>query len=138
MKNETNLDWVVDWPLRRLALGLLLCIVCAFGCSGRPKAAPVDTSKAREALKTTLDAWQAGATIESLASSSPAIVAQDFDWMQGKKLASYKIEGEGIPQDANLRVDVELTLKEGGATSSKRVAYIVGTDPALTVFRSFD
>ena len=75
---------------------------------------------------------------ESLASASPAIVAQDFDWMQGKKLASYTIEGEGVPQDANLRVDVELTLDEGGAASKKRVAYVVGTDPTLTVFRSFD
>lgn len=119
-----------------------LALACAMiaGCSSFPaKAAPVEPNMALSALKTALDAWQAGQKIESLASASPEIIAQDFDWMQGKKLVSYKIVGDGLPQDANLRVDVELTLGENaGASTSKRVAYIVGTDPKLTVFRSFD
>lgn len=107
------------------------------GCSNASQ--PVVPEKAREALRTALDAWKAGEKIESLSVGTPEIVAQDFDWMQGKKLVSYKIEGDGLPQDANLRVDVELELAENaGSPSKKRVSYIVGTAPKLTVFRSFD
>lgn len=87
------------------------------------------------ALKTTLDAWKAGETIDSLKTKTPPITAQDFDWMAGKKLTAYEVVGEGVPQDANLRVEVKLTI-DG---SEKKVAYIVGTDPQLTVFRkAFD
>ena len=117
----------------------ILALACATigGCSNYPaKAAPVEPAKAMSALTTALDAWQAGQKIESLASASPEIVVQDLDWMQGKKLAGYKIVGDGLSQDANLRVEVELSL--GDASTAKRVAYIVGTDPKLTVFRSFD
>ena len=88
--------------------------------------------KAREALRTALDAWKAGAKIESLATGSPEIIAQDFDWMQGKKLVSYKVEGDGLPQDANLRVDVELELADdAGATCSHG-----GTDGDFAATRS--
>jgi hypothetical protein len=119
------------------------CAVLMFllaGCSDiPPKAAPVVPERARTALVAALDTWQAGQSIESLASATPAIVVQDFDWMQGKQLVSYQIEGDGESQDANLRIDVELELSEGGGKSAtKRVSYIVGTDPSLTVFRSFD
>lgn len=119
-----------------------LCLMAAatgfvLGCSN--KSAPVVPEKAREALKSALDAWQAGTKMEDLARGSPEIIAQDFDWMQGKKLVSYKIEGDGLPQDANLRVDVELELAgDGEKSAKKRVSYIVGTAPKLTVFRSFD
>jgi hypothetical protein len=59
--------------------------------------------------------------------------------MQGQKLVSYEVEGDGLAQDANLRVDVELELAGGaGGSTKKRVSYIVGTAPKLTVFRSFD
>lgn len=125
----------------RIIMGLVMLGCGAFaGCSGGPqKAASVEPEQARAALKTALDAWQAGQKIESLAALTPEIIAQDFDWMQGKKLVSYKINDGGSAQDANMRIDVELTLgADGGASETKRVAYIVGTDPKLTVFRSFD
>lgn len=103
------------------------------------KSQPVVPEKAREALRTALDAWKAGASMESLSTGSAEIIAQDIDWMQGQKLISYKVEGDGLPQDANLRVDVELELAGGtGGSTKKRVSYIVGTAPHLTVFRSFD
>jgi hypothetical protein len=124
-----------DWN-RRVATDFAAILLVA-GCSPGPQvAAKVDPEAARTALRTTLDAWKAGKPIEFLSAGSPSIVAQDFDWMQGKKLASYEVLGEGTPQDANLRVEVKLTLD--GDTAAKKVAYIVGTSPKLTVFRAFE
>ena len=54
------------------------------GCSEEQgRAAPVDPSRAREALHTALESWKKGDTIDALKSGSPPIVAQDFDWMAG-------------------------------------------------------
>jgi hypothetical protein len=112
-------------------------VLLVVGCSSNgPVAAPVQPEQARAALRTTLDAWKAGKPIESLTTASPPIVAQDFDWIGGKKLTSYEVVGDGIPQDANLRCEVKLTLE--GAASEKKVFYIVGTDPKITVFRAFE
>jgi hypothetical protein len=120
---------------RRSALACAAILLLA-GCSSVPPvAAPVDPEKARAALRTTLDAWKAGKPIESLTSEGLPIVAQDFDWMQGKKLASYEVLGDGTPMDANLRVEVKLAFDDGG---DKKVAYIVGTSPKVTVFRAFE
>lgn len=107
------------------------------GCStDPPKVAAVKPEEARAALKSTLDAWKAGKTIDSLSTENPPIVAQDMDWMQGKKLTSYEVVGDGTPQDANLRCEVKLTL--AGDPTEKKVFYIVGTSPKLTVFRAFE
>jgi len=116
-----------------------LLAACA-GCSPGPRtAAPVEPEKARAALRTALDAWKAGRPIESLAGESPPIVAQDFDWMAGGRLVEYQVLGDGTAEDANLRVRVELTVRNPhGRTSTKTVAYIVGTDPKLTVFRAME
>ena len=96
---------------------------------GPRTAAPVEPEKARAALRTALDAWKAGRPIESLAGESPPIVAQDFDWMAGGRLVEYQVLGDGTAEDANLRVRVELTVRNPhGRTSTKTVAYIVGTD----------
>lgn len=124
-----------SWILK--SAGFCAALLLVVGCSSDPpKAAAVNVDTAKAALKTTLDAWKAGNTIDSLGSGSPAIVAQDMDWMAGKKLSSYEVVGDGIPQDANLRVEVKLTLD--GDSAEKRVFYIVGTDPKVTVFRAFE
>ena len=114
------------------AAGLLLA-----GCSGTgPHAPAVDPARAREALQTTLDGWKKGESIEALKAGSPSIVAQDFDWMAGRKLVGYEVLGDGKDDDANLRIPVRLTLRDaGGRESQKTVSYVVGTSPALTVFR---
>jgi hypothetical protein len=116
----------------------MLAAIFESGCGARISAAPLDTAKAHQALKTTLDAWKAGADASTLKSNSPAIVAQDLEWLGGAKLLSYEIEGEGTPVDSNLRVPVKLTLRtQDGRETAKDVNYLVGTSPALTVFRSF-
>ena len=91
-----------------MRFSLLLALLFALGCAGGPVAAPVDASKARAALATALDAWKAGTPIGDLAKAAPPIVAQDFDWMAGVKLTDYALDGDGKPEDANLRVRVKL------------------------------
>jgi hypothetical protein len=107
------------------------------GC-GEPSAAPVDSSRAQEALKATLESWKKGDPIESLKDAKPSIVAQDFDWMAGTKLVDFRVSGDGKPVGANLYVPVSLTLKpSSGKEVQKKVTYVVGTSPYLTVFRDF-
>lgn len=109
------------------------------GCSGPAKSARVEPSRAREALRTALESWKKGEPIESLKSASPPIVAQDFDWMAGSKLVGYEVTGDGKDDDANLRIPVRLTLRNTqGAEVQKSVSYVVGTSPAITVFRDFN
>jgi hypothetical protein len=118
----------------------VLAAVTLAGCSTGPKvAAPVEPDRARAALRTALDAWKAGRPIGSLADASPPIVAQDFDWMAGARLDDYAVLDDGKAEDANLRVKVQLAVRPAkGAAARKTVTYVVGTDPALTVFRAME
>ena len=109
------------------------------GCSGGGRAAPVDPSRAREALNTALESWRKGDKVDALKSGSPPIVVQDFDWMAGHSLVAFEVMGEGKDDDANLRVPVKLTLRTTqGKEVKKSVSYVVGTSPAVTVFREFN
>ena len=111
----------------------------AAGCSGGGRGAVVDPDRARETLKTALESWKKGDKIEAIRSGSPSIVAQDFDWMAGHRLLKYEVTGDGKDDDANLRIPVKLTLKTlQGKEVKKNVSYVVGTSPALTVFREFN
>lgn len=118
----------------------MLAGVLAVGCgSDGPRAAPVEPDKARAALVATLDLWKAGKKIEDAGTANPPVVAQDFDWMAGAKLTDYKVLGDGTSEDANLRVRVQLSVRDTqGRAITKTVHYVVGTDPKLTVFRAME
>jgi hypothetical protein len=109
------------------------------GCNSDAGRAPkVNAPRAREALVTVLDGWKNGATIASLQTATPPIVVQDFDWMSGHTLVSYEVAGDGKDDDANLRIPVQLTMKSpAGKEIKKKVSYVVGTSPTVTVFREF-
>jgi hypothetical protein len=60
----------------------------------------------------------------------------------GAKLLDYQLVDDGKAYDANLRVQVKLTLAGADATAApatktteKTVWYLVGTSPKVTVFR---
>jgi hypothetical protein len=111
--------------------GLCLAAIVS-GCSGG-SAHEVDTSKAREALVTALDAWKRGDHSRNV----PSMTIQDFDWEQGSKLETYEILGDGQSKGANLSVQVRLKLAgaPGKKAAEKPVYYLVGTSPSVTVFR---
>jgi hypothetical protein len=125
----------MDHVNRRAVVAAALLLALA-GCRAQKTAPTVNADQARQALRTTLDGWKAGATPESLRGGPAAITAQDFDWMAGSTLVDYQIEGDGDFDDANLRIPVTLNLRDSsGKESTKRVKYVVGTSPAVTVFR---
>jgi hypothetical protein len=112
------------------------------GCSDPSRAHAVNESSALDALKTALDGWKSGATPASFASASSPMIVQDFEWESGKKLLDYQLVDDGKPYDANLRVQVKLTMAgsdgkaaTAGKKSEKNVWYLVGTSPKVTVFR---
>lgn len=121
-----------------IAVLLSFLLICLSGCGGGFPSHSVDASKARDALKTTLERWKNGDAIDSLKSGSPTITAQDLDWLSGATLVSYEVAGEGGEMDANLKIPVRLTLKtKGGKEVKKSVSYLVTTSPEITVFRDF-
>jgi hypothetical protein len=127
-------------PRRRvIALAIAFAAVFLGGCSGSHWGASVDPERAREALKTTLDVWKKGDKPTDLTNNSPAITAQDLDWMGGATLVDYQVTGDGRSVEGNLYVPVTLTLKtEKGKEVKKKVTYVVTTSPNLSVFRALD
>jgi hypothetical protein len=122
---------------RRALAGAVLMGLAAAGCGGSsPRAAAVEPEAARRALRAALDGWKSGAKPADLKAGSPPMTVQDLDWLSGLTLVEYEVTGEGRGDDANLRVPVDLVLRDpGGREVRKRVSYVVGTSPTVTVFR---
>lgn len=124
---------------RCVALALALAAVAAFGpgCSGSRRGADVNPSAAQDALKAALEGWKKGEAPAALKGGTPTITVQDLDWIGGARLVDYRVDGEGKNNGPNLQVPVELTLKTpDGKQVQKKVSYIVGTSPYVTVFRA--
>jgi hypothetical protein len=125
--------WVLAACLATLATLLLP------GCSDPSRAHAVNVPKARDALKFALDEWKKGEKDpKSLASASMPMIVQDFEWASGAKLVDYQLLDDGKAEDANLRVQAKLSLSSGQGPSKvtdKKVWYLVGTSPQVTVFR---
>lgn len=126
------------------ATGLFLFVAMAVatilmfaGCgSGEAHGGPVDPKIAQDSLRIVLDAWKNGEKPDQLQSPPRKITAQDLDWLKGMKLVEYKVLDDATPKGTNLWVSVDLTLADTSSkTVHKKVRYIVGTDPAVTVFR---
>jgi hypothetical protein len=118
-------------------VAVLGCCLLLAGCApGTYQSAPVDAAVARKTLERVMESWKNGESIESLRKQSPAVVVQDFDWLYGIELLDYEVVDRGKEANANLIAHVKLTLKDKeGAEFEKKVTYLVGTAPALTVFR---
>jgi hypothetical protein len=111
--NARDLSWYGTVSVVVACLGVLATLLFA-GCSGSSQAHAVGEPRARDALKTALDQWKAGETKESVKSSATPMTIQDFDSMSGAKLINYQIVDDGKAYDANLRVQVKLSLKPPG------------------------
>jgi hypothetical protein len=128
------------WPFDRggitrpILVGILTC-GCLAGCSDRGVKA-VDAAGARQALRTSLETWKKGEPIGSLKEQSPSIVAQDLDWESGATLLGFNVLDDGKDESISLRIPVELTIEnKAGKEVKKKVKYMVGTSPVITVFR---
>lgn len=105
------------------------------GCGGGVPY-PVKPDVARQTLTQVMESWKKGETPESLQQAPKKIVVQDMDWMSGSTLVGYEVLEDDKPVGANLVAKVKLQLRDKqGQQSEKTVTYLVGTSPALTVFR---
>lgn len=119
---------------------VLVCAALWFsvsGCGPR-RAKAVNVELAKTTLIKVLDHWKSGGKINDLQDASPKIVVQELNWTNGKTLQDFALIGEGWAEDANWYCEVELTFapKDGDESATKKVTYVVGTDPVLTVFRA--
>jgi hypothetical protein len=128
--------WVV------IACLVALATLFVSGCGNSSVARPVDAPQAMDALKIALDAWKKGETSKSLASSSPPMTVQDFEWDTGANLVDYRLVDEGRADGPNLRIQVMLTTtaepakgQKQAKPAEKKASYVIGTSPRLTVFR---
>ena len=126
--------------VRAHAPGWLLPVIAFLsltGC-GEQRAAPVNVELARSTLTHVLEHWKAGGTPDELRKQKPEIVVQEAIWTNGKKLIDFTLVDNGREEDANWYCEVELTLvaEDESEPQKKKVTYIVGTDPVLTVFHA--
>jgi len=121
------------WPtFLFLALALLAALP---GCR-RASAQAADPDKAREALRTTLSAWQKGDSPEALKQSS-SIIAADPKWKNGHRLVRYEIADtdQVVGYDLQCRVLLVLQGPDGRQTEEKAV-FSISTAPAVVVVRA--
>jgi hypothetical protein len=123
---------------RAIPLLILLVPLAVSGCnSGGAADLAVEPDLARESLIAFLDAWQAGRSPADLKSRSPSIIAGDHAFAAGTKLVTYTLVGDDTDDGANLHTSVDLVLQDDKSGEVKeRIAYIVGTEPVITVFRA--
>ncbi len=121
----------------RLSLIALLCGFVLTGCGSGPyESAPVDPDTALDTLTSVMESWKKGESPQDVREQTPSIVVQDLDWSGGMKLLDYEVLDDGKPESANLIARVRQSLEDkAGAKSERTVTYVVGTAPALTVFR---
>jgi hypothetical protein len=134
--NSFASDWIA-LAIRSISTVVLVTIFSCCGCHSR-RAKPVDQTLALKSLKQTLETWKQGESLTVLKSASPPVIVQEPDWSNGVPLAEFELVGKAKREDANLYQEVELMLgdKHEGTQKRKRVTYVVGTDPVITVFRA--
>lgn len=125
--------WLVAARKYFFGLGLLLSLVSTSGCGAGNTL--VEEDLARATLERTLEHWKSGGSVEDCRLWTPPVVVGTSPWSDNAKLVEYQI-GESRAFDANLFVNVELTLEISGRRETSVEQYCVGTDPVLTVFRA--
>jgi hypothetical protein len=118
---------------------LLALAALPLGCAGATAPRPPDPARAREALRTALDAWQRGESTEALKQRRPPIQVVDHEWRDGVQLVRYRLGDHGQAAGGDLRCPVVLLLRgKNGKAVEKKAVFGVGTAPVLTVVREED
>lgn len=110
-----------------LLTGLMLSLLG--GCSAQPK--PSDGEQAGTVLRSALNAWQEGKSIDDMKALSPPIYVGDVRWQRGRKLIKYDIKSEGDNMQTSVNFKVALLLDKDSKPTE--VVYYVSTNPAQTV-----
>jgi hypothetical protein len=123
------------WLHARLLAMAVLTISLVQGCGG---ASPADPEQVGLTLRQTLDAWQAGEALDSLASQSQPIHVAEPKWKDGFRLVRYEVGPDFKSKGFDLICPVELWMKDPkGKEVHEKARYIVSAKPERTVVRSF-
>jgi hypothetical protein len=123
------------WLHAGLLAMAVLTVSLVQGCGG---ASPADPEQVGLTLRQTLDAWQAGEALDSLASQSQPIHVAEPKWKDGFRLVRYEVGADVKPKGFDLICPVELWMKDPkGKEVHEKARYIVSTKPERTVVRSF-
>jgi hypothetical protein len=122
------------WPRTRLLAMAVLSVSLVQGCGG---VGPADPGQVDLTLRQTLDAWQAGEALDSLASKSQPIHVAEPKWKDGFQLLRYEVSPDVKPKGFDLLCSVELWMKDPkGKEVHEKARYIVSAKPERTVVRS--
>jgi hypothetical protein len=122
--------------MRRLLLGLVPACLLLAGCFGNSLPPETDPAKGREVLRTVLDAWVQGKTMEELKAGRPSIIAYDPDWEAGGRLTGYEISLTDARSGVDLLVAVHLSLdRKDGRVQQKSVNFCVAMGSQIVVTR---
>lgn len=101
------------------ALAIVGAIVLV-GCGSNSLPPETDAARGREILKTVLDGWAGGKSMDDMKNGSPPIIARDPDWKAGYKLVSYEIDSKDERSGVDLAVPVKLMISKGGGPPQER------------------
>jgi hypothetical protein len=111
------------------------CLVLA-GCPGNSLPPETDSDKGREVLKTVLDAWVQGRSMDDLKAGSAPVVAYDPDWEAGRRLTGYEISPTDRRAGVDLLLSVTLALeRKDGRVERKSVNFCVAIGSRTVVTR---
>ena len=117
-----------------LPVAIALTLIGAAGCQQRGgRYLSLDQTLAESSLKTFLDTWKSGQTLQALDQLEPKIVGVDDTWKAGGRLTDYRVV-QSRSDGANLHVTVELNVVRGKGPQQMHTVYIVGTSPLITIF----
>jgi hypothetical protein len=122
--------------MRRILLGLAPAWLVLAGCSGNALPPETESARGREVLKTVLDGWVSGKTLDEVKAGRPPVVAYDPDWEAGHKLTKYEVG----PTDGRAGVDLLLSVKlhldrKDGKPQEKTVNFCVAIGSQTVVTR---
>jgi hypothetical protein len=115
----------------------LLLLIAAPGCRRQARGKPADPAQGRDALKTALEAWKKGDSVESLASAIPSITVADQRWQDRYKLVRYELADDDKVVGYDLQCRTTLWLKSpDGKEFQEKAVFSVSTNPRLVVVRA--
>jgi hypothetical protein len=118
---------------RTIPIGLALALLTGCGPSLPPETNP---AKGRDVLKSVLDGWAQGKSMNDLKAGRPSVVAYDPDWEAGHRLKKYAIDPKDSRSGVDLLVSVTLSLERpDGRPTEKTVNFCVAMGSQTVVTR---